>query len=212
MRARFYNSVIGRFTQEDIYRGDGLNLYAYCGNNPVVYYDPSGYMDCKSKTKSANGNHFDGEYTLKPNETYTVNGYGYKTDNLGRITNASGQLKEVLPKDKRKRNNKHQLEAGGEDRITIKGNKDHGGHLIAIIFDGSPLVDNIVAMIGNVNTSAYKKLENMWADAVKAKQKVVVDISPKYKGDSLRPDSFRIKYSIDGVKAKAVVKNIKGGK
>jgi|GEM_PF-5736163 len=29
--------------QEDIYRGDGLNLYAYCANNPVMYYDPSGY-------------------------------------------------------------------------------------------------------------------------------------------------------------------------
>ncbi|MFT8352881.1 RHS repeat-associated core domain-containing protein, partial [Clostridium saccharoperbutylacetonicum] len=43
LRARFYNPVIGRFTQEDIYRGDGLNLYAYCGNNPIRYYDPSGY-------------------------------------------------------------------------------------------------------------------------------------------------------------------------
>ena len=29
--------------QEDVYQGDGLNLYAYCSNNPVVYYDPSGY-------------------------------------------------------------------------------------------------------------------------------------------------------------------------
>jgi hypothetical protein len=28
--------------QEDTYRGDGLNLYAYCANNPVIYYDPSG--------------------------------------------------------------------------------------------------------------------------------------------------------------------------
>ena len=33
--------------QEDEYRGDGLNLYAYCKNNPVVYYDPSGYGEEK---------------------------------------------------------------------------------------------------------------------------------------------------------------------
>jgi RHS repeat-associated protein len=42
LRARFYNPMIGRFHQEDVYREDGLNLYAYCANNPVVYYDPSG--------------------------------------------------------------------------------------------------------------------------------------------------------------------------
>ena len=42
LRARFYNPVIGRFTQEDTYRGDGLNLYAYCANNPVFYTDISG--------------------------------------------------------------------------------------------------------------------------------------------------------------------------
>ena len=42
LRARFYNPVIARFTQEDTYRGDGLNLYAYCHNNPVFYTDPSG--------------------------------------------------------------------------------------------------------------------------------------------------------------------------
>ena len=36
LRARFYNPKIGRFLQEDVYRGDGLNLYAYCQNNPVM--------------------------------------------------------------------------------------------------------------------------------------------------------------------------------
>ena len=42
LRARFYNPVVARFTQEDTYRGDGLNLYAYCVNNPLLYVDPSG--------------------------------------------------------------------------------------------------------------------------------------------------------------------------
>ncbi len=43
LRARYYNPILGRFLQEDVYQGDGLNLYAYCRNNPVVYWDPSGY-------------------------------------------------------------------------------------------------------------------------------------------------------------------------
>ncbi len=34
---------MGRFLQKDTYRGDGLNLYAYCANNSVVYFDPSGH-------------------------------------------------------------------------------------------------------------------------------------------------------------------------
>ena len=43
LRARYYNPAFGQFMQEDVYQGDGLNLYVYCGNNPVVYYDSSGY-------------------------------------------------------------------------------------------------------------------------------------------------------------------------
>ena len=43
LRKRYYNPKLCRFTQEDEYRGDGLNLYAFCANNPVMYVDPSGY-------------------------------------------------------------------------------------------------------------------------------------------------------------------------
>ena len=42
LRKRFYNPKLSRFIQEDEYRGDGLNLYAFCANNPVMYVDPSG--------------------------------------------------------------------------------------------------------------------------------------------------------------------------
>ncbi len=56
LRARFYNPVIGRFIQEDTYYGDGLNLYAYCGNNPVRYVDPSGFakLPCPEKEAAVN--------------------------------------------------------------------------------------------------------------------------------------------------------------
>ncbi|MGN0505126.1 MAG: RHS repeat-associated core domain-containing protein, partial [Lachnospiraceae bacterium] len=43
LRARYYSTDIGRFTQKDTYLGDGHNLYAYVGNNPLKYVDPSGH-------------------------------------------------------------------------------------------------------------------------------------------------------------------------
>ena len=49
LRARFYNPVIGQFTQEDTYYGDGLNLYQYCQANPVGYVDPSGHSVCPTQ-------------------------------------------------------------------------------------------------------------------------------------------------------------------
>lgn len=41
LRARYYDSVTGTFTQEDPIK-DGNNWYSYCMGNPVVFTDPSG--------------------------------------------------------------------------------------------------------------------------------------------------------------------------
>ncbi|MBO4898035.1 MAG: RHS repeat-associated core domain-containing protein [Clostridia bacterium] len=41
LRARYYRPQSGRFITEDPIR-DGLNWYVYCGNNPVMFVDPSG--------------------------------------------------------------------------------------------------------------------------------------------------------------------------
>ena len=69
LRARYYNASLGRFTQEDTIYNDGLNLYAYCNSNPVMYCDPSGFAKetCKSKV----GGECDSEsstYSLLPGE------------------------------------------------------------------------------------------------------------------------------------------------
>jgi len=42
-RARYYDPFTGRFLQTDpVGYDDGMNWYAYCGNNPLNYADPSG--------------------------------------------------------------------------------------------------------------------------------------------------------------------------
>ena len=74
LRARYYNPILGRFLQEDEYLGDGLNLYAYCENNPVMYYDPSGYSSYEAKVGSGIG---DEGGSKSGSKTDVTTGLGY---------------------------------------------------------------------------------------------------------------------------------------
>ena len=49
LRSRYYDPAIGRFINADSYVSTGqgfigLNMFAYCGNNPIVYSDPTGSL------------------------------------------------------------------------------------------------------------------------------------------------------------------------
>ena len=113
LRARFYNPVTGRFLQEDRYRGDGLNLYAYCRNNPVVYCDTSGYSSDLSKQyqKKSDGNEsVEGAGSkVNPNEirfsqssvngaeeiTNSMRANGWKGDPIDVVRMPDGQLTAI---------------------------------------------------------------------------------------------------------------------
>ena len=87
LRARYYNTGIGRFTQEDVIYNDGLNLYAYCNSNPVMYSDPSGYS-CEPKeggNASRPGGYVAGDVDkhglLSPNENRAKGNHNIKSEN-----------------------------------------------------------------------------------------------------------------------------------
>ena len=53
LNSRMYDPKTARFLQEDTYTGDpndplSLNLYTYCSNNPIIYWDPTGHINIKN--------------------------------------------------------------------------------------------------------------------------------------------------------------------
>ena len=148
------------------------------------------------------GSHFDEVGKLKPNVRYQTGEfeYLYQTDDLGRLTDWNAPELQLTERNGRL---PHDSNTPGK----LPG--DHAGHLAGDRFGGSPEIDNLVSQLSDVNLSDYKKLENQWAKALEEGKDVSVNVKVNYVGDSLRPDSFEVSYSIDGDYAKQIIKNVR---
>jgi len=86
------------------------------------------------------------------------------------------------------------LELKAQTQAAGRGiNGDVGGHIIGHRFAKDQGIHNLFPQNANFNNSAYKKIENEWADWINKKGgSVEVDI--KLIGDSSRPDTIDIMY------------------
>ncbi len=149
LRVRYYNPVIGRFMQEDTYRGDGLNLYAYCANNPVMYYDPSGRDDCKINP--------DAEENVQQ-ENVTGNPDNDISNNSEK-TIISPEIEKKILEGQRKEKPKNEVIGGHSPNIVNNDNPDFAVEIIRVNPDGTTVVkyvkgfpDGSVSKIKNKNT------------------------------------------------------------
>ncbi|WP_332651490.1 DNA/RNA non-specific endonuclease, partial [Lysinibacillus sp. 54212] len=150
---------------------------------------------------------------LEPNIKYkTEEGYTYETNEFGRIESVEADLQL----GKGTRNQYAQSNVGEKDRIKGKyPERDDGGHLIGSQFKGSGDIDNLVPMNSQINEAGGKwhQMEQEWASALAREGgSAKVKIKPQFTGDSARPDSFIVEYSIDGGRKKKVtIQNQIGG-
>lgn len=166
LRARYYNPVVGRFLQEDTYRGDGLNLYAYCANNPVMYYDPSGHgkivqVSCGGEQAKVEPDNVKGKKTY---QTYTKTNPETKKVYSGRTSGTGTPDQNVARRDRNHHMNAKgygpaKLDVSSDNYNAIRGREEnlinkHGG---AIKHGGSS--GNEIRGIGENNKNKGLYLE-----------------------------------------------------
>ncbi len=140
---------------------------------------------------------------LAPDTDYKVGNIVYKTDESGRVRNVRGKLSLG-----NKGRHQYQQTKSVNIKDGIKG-VDDGGHLIANIFEGAGEQINYLPMTRNLNRSQWKKMENVWREALEKKppKEVVVNINALYKPSSKRPLGFAVEYTIDGKMYRQIFKN-----
>lgn len=151
---------------------------------------------------------------LTPNNQYDLNGYSYKTDDMGRIKNAAGKLHLKEHQGRLAIEDSLNDIGKGDERATrdVMGHPlDDRGHLVGDQFGGAPSLGNLIPQDAKVNQGIYKNFEDRLAKQTKAGKDVKVDINVKYEGESRRPDSLIFKYSINVEKFVQIFPNDRSG-
>lgn len=130
---------------------------------------------------------------LLPDTTYTVNGYTYTTDSLGRISSAAGTLRIKTHEGHLPIRDSKEDIGKGDEMAT-----DDRGHLIGDQFDGSNGLENMIPQDARINRVVYRNFENQLARLVKDGHTVTVRVEPSHSGDSHRPDGLQVTYTVDG--------------
>jgi hypothetical protein len=91
-----------------------------------------------------------------------------------------------------------QRQAGGAERRAT----DDGGHYIAARFNGPTEAFNHFAQDAHVNRGRYRLLEDEWAREKRVQRAVRVQIVPQFSGNSVRPSTIGVWWTVDG-KAKS---------
>ena len=134
---------------------------------------------------------------LLSNITFVIGNVKYQTDDLGRVVRVTFENLQLKPEGQvRKALNHISIEDIGKG-FELPG--DHKGHIIGDQFCGSNSIANLVPMGQDLNLSKYKKIENIWADAIRNEQIVDGTIEFLYDGVSFRPSRMDITYLIDGL-------------
>lgn len=200
LRARYYNASLGRFTQEDVIYNDGLNLYAYCNSNPVMYSDPSGFAKetCKSKV----GGECDSESgsnttaTERRNSPGVVEGNGRNTSKMmyGTDKNAGVIPKEIADKLREKQYNnfdefrndfwKAVAETDYANEFLINGDPKN---YYRMKNGGAPLVVSNQAINGSFTYQLHHIIPINQGGSVYSVDNLVV-VTPRYHAEILIPE------------------------
>ena len=181
-KARFYSPALGRFLQTDpIGTVDDLNLYAYVGNSPVNFTDPSrlsraeavqlacgGAMACASmalEVISKTMDEWTGGYGARLSESVAAGNYGAAGANLAAGV-AFGAMNTI---------------SGGTGGALAKGGVAVTDDAIRAALSGSDLLTSQGAISRPVIEKYVRRLEaGEVAPAIKVDGKVIVDGNHRY--------------------------------